>query len=343
MHNLSDFDYELPAELIAQNPSYRREQARLLTVRRDSLGITHHSFGDITEFFEQGDLFVLNDTKVIPARLSGRRASGGKVEVLLLKPEDKTHRTYQALIKPLGRLKKNEKIFFGQNYSCRLIDAEKKIVFFEEVDGREVMRKVGALPLPPYIRRAPTLLDRSRYQTVFAREEGAVAAPTAGLHFSKALLAKLKRKGVGLATLTLHVNYATFSPVRSQDIREHKMQPESYEIPAKTVGLIRETKKNKKRVVAIGTTVCKALEDARGELSDQTPLVKIARESRLFIYPPFRFSVVDAMVTNFHLPRTSLLLLVSAFAGRDLIFSSYREAVRASYHFYSYGDAMLIL
>ncbi|MFH0941360.1 MAG: tRNA preQ1(34) S-adenosylmethionine ribosyltransferase-isomerase QueA [Candidatus Omnitrophota bacterium] len=342
MFQLSDFDYALPQELIAQYPAHRRGSSRLLVINTSNRLLEHHRFCDIINFLRKGDLLVLNDTKVLRARLMGRRRSGGKVEVLLLAPQDKSYRRYQALIKPLARLKKDEELLFDKGFSCRLVDPVQKIVEFQEACGPEVMEKIGLLPLPPYIERSPTLLDICRYQTVFAKNEGAVAAPTAGLHFSKGLLARLKEKGVEVATLTLHVNYATFSPVRSQDIRGHRMLPEYYEIPCETVACVRKAKKDKKRVVAVGTTVCKALEDRACDLLADGAENKLTGESRLFIYPTFSFRVVDSLITNFHLPRTSLLMLVSAFAGRDLILEAYREAVLKEYRFYSYGDAMLI-
>ncbi len=340
---LTDFDYELPQDLIAQYPAPRRELSRLLVLERAESRISHRKFCDIVDLLNAGDLVVLNDTKVMQARLIGRRSSGGKVEVLLLGPEKESDRRYRALIKPLGRLKKDEEIFFDKGFSCRLVDPQKKIVSFEGEPPLSVMRNVGFLPLPPYIRRPVTPLDSLRYQTVFAQKEGAVAAPTAGLHFSRALLARLRKKGVGIAALTLHVNYATFAPVRALDIRDHHMHAESYEIPEETVALIRRAKKNKKRVVAVGTTVCKALEDSALELSQVKKAKGIIKESRLFIYPPYTFKTVDALITNFHLPRTSLLMLISAFARYEAVRQAYREAVREKYRFYSYGDAMLIL
>jgi S-adenosylmethionine:tRNA ribosyltransferase-isomerase len=343
MFQLSDFDYVLPQGLIAQYPAHHRVLSRLLVINTSRRQLEHRRFRDITYFLRKGDLLVLNDTKVLRARLMGRRRSGGKVEVLLLAPQDSGCKRYHALIKPLSRLKKDEELLFDKGFSCRLVDPKQKIVEFKYACGPEVMEKIGLLPLPPYIERSVTLLDRRRYQTVFAKNEGAVAAPTAGLHFSKALLARLKEKGVEVATLTLHVNYATFSPVRSQDIRGHHMMPEYYEIPGETVARIRKAKKYKKRVVAVGTTVCKALEDRACDLLADGAADKLTGESRLFIYPPFSFKVVDSLVTNFHLPRTSLLMLVSAFAGRDMILRAYRKAVLKEYRFYSYGDAMLIV
>ncbi|PIZ84942.1 MAG: tRNA preQ1(34) S-adenosylmethionine ribosyltransferase-isomerase QueA [Candidatus Omnitrophica bacterium CG_4_10_14_0_2_um_filter_44_9] len=343
MFQLSDFDYVLPSGLIAQYPAYRRGSSRLFVINRPTRRFEHHRFFDIVNFLSKGDLLVLNDTKVLRARLLGRRHSGGKVEVLLLAPQDKSYRRYRALIKPLSRLRKDEELLFDKGFSCRLTDPKEKIVEFQDARGPEVMEKIGLLPLPPYIERSPTLLDRRRYQTVFAKNEGAVAAPTAGLHFSKGLLVRLKEKGVEAAALTLHVNYATFSPVRSQDIRGHHMMPEYYEIPGETVARVRQAKKNRKRVVAVGTTVCKALEGRASDILADGGAFDLRGESRLFIYPTFSFKVVDSLITNFHLPRTSLLMLVSAFAGGDLISEAYREAVLKKYRFYSYGDVMLIV
>ncbi len=345
MDKLSDFDYSLPQELIAQYPAYRRDSSRLLVLERFQKTIQHYRFRDIIDFFQKGDLLILNNTKVIPARLLGARGTGGKVEILLLRPAGRQGREqcYHALIKPLGRLKEGEKIFLDKGFSCRLADAKEKLVGFNGTRPLAVMQKIGLIPLPPYIRRRPQAYDRSRYQTVFAKKEGAVAAPTAGLHFTKRLLRDLKRKGVKVAYLTLHVNYATFSPLRSEDIRKHRMHEEYYEIPARTVELIRKAKKDKRKVCAVGTTVCKALEENWSQWHEKGKTGRISGWSSLFIYPPFSFKVVDALITNFHLPRTSLLMLVSAFAGRDFILEAYREAMSRGYRFYSYGDAMLIL
>jgi len=345
---LTDYDYFLPQELIAQRPAKKRGASRLLVLDRKRSCVTHHKFADIVDFFSKGDLLVVNDTKVIPARLIGRRQSGGRVEVFLLKPAGsgssfpKECQRYQALIKPLGRLKLGEEIFFEEGFSCKLQDAKNKIVEFHQGNAEEAMQKVGLIPLPPYIRRQPDRSDKYRYQTVFAKNKGAVAAPTAGLHFTTSLFGALRQKGVRIVSLTLHVNYGTFSPVHAQDIRDHRMHEEYFTIPALTGTAIRETKKNKGRIWAVGTTVCKALEDSAGQMLKDGPVGVMSKWSSLFIYPPFDFKIVDGLITNFHLPRTSLLILVSAFAGRDPILSAYREAVQKKYHFYSYGDAMLI-
>lgn len=348
MFKLSDFDYDLPQELIAQYPASRRELSRLLVLDRSHKTIQHQRFCDIINTLQKGDLLVLNNTKVLPARLIGRRGTGGRVEILLLKRESepsgrKKGERYQALIKPLGRLRVGEEIFLDSGFSCWLADAKKKIIEFNGTSAKEIMQKVGIIPLPPYIRRSPDFSDRRRYQTVFAKREGAVAAPTAGLHFSKRLLGDIRKRGVRIVYLTLHVNHATFLPVRTEDIRDHQMFEEYLEIPRKTVELIRKTRKGDGRIFAVGTTVCKALEDSEQQLLERkSPAVKISKPSKLFIYPPYSFKVVDALITNFHLPRTSLLMLVAAFAGRDLILDAYRAAVENKYRFYSYGDAMLI-
>ncbi|HQP91670.1 MAG TPA: tRNA preQ1(34) S-adenosylmethionine ribosyltransferase-isomerase QueA [Candidatus Omnitrophota bacterium] len=338
---LSDFNYVLPEELIAQYPASRRGESRLMVVERKNGCLDHKKFKDIVSFFNAGDVLVLNDTKVISARLNGRRASGGHVEVLLLK--DLGNENYRALIKPLARLKLNEVIFFKNGFSCRLVDPKEKIVCFDPPGAKAVMKEIGALPLPPYVKREPALLDKKRYQTVFAVKEGAIAAPTAGLHFTKSMLSSIKRKKVSICFLTLHVNYATFSPVRCDDIALHKMEEEFVEIPAATVKMIREAKKRGSKIFAAGTTVCKALEDNFESILSEEKEKNISRMSSLFIYPPFKFQVTDRLITNFHLPSTTLLMLVSAFAGKDLILKAYEEAARNKYRFYSYGDATLII
>lgn len=341
MLKLSDFDYDLPESAIAQFPAAKRDACRLLVLDRCDKSLRHGKFSDIVSILKENDLLVFNDTKVIPARLFGRRHTGGKVELLLL--DALTKDRYRALIKPLGRLKIGEEIFFDAGFSCRLVDAKEKIVEFKAGQAKRALSRVGVLPLPPYIKRELMGSDRRRYQTIFAKKEGAVAAPTAGLHFTKSLLARLAKKKVHISFLTLHVNYATFSPVRSDDITQHKMHQEYFEIPAATVRLIRRVKKQGGRIFAVGTTVCKALEDSSSLLFKEDIPHRIKKQSYLFIYSPFSFRVTDALITNFHLPRTTLLMLVSAFAGRDFILNAYEEAVRQQYRFFSYGDAMVIL
>lgn len=345
MFKLSDYDYNLPSDLIAQEPSQKRDHSRLLVLDKTTGKYQDKLFYQLPELLRSGDLLIFNDTKVVPARLLGKRATGGAVEVLLLEPVGKGERAqdgYKALIKPLGRLKEGEEIFLGKGLVCRLVDARNKIVDFKGMSAQAVMKRTGVLPLPPYVRRPAEKNDRLRYQTVYAKKEGAVAAPTAGLHFTRPLLNELKARGVQTAFLTLHVGYGTFSPVRSEDIRDHHMHEEFFHIPARTVRMFRKAKAASQRVIAVGTTTAKALEDACADLTSG-PVQDIARPSRLFIYPPFTFRSVDGMITNFHLPRTSLLILVSAFAGLDFVRNAYRHAAGHKYRFYSYGDAMLMV
>lgn len=343
---LSEFDYALPLELIAQKPCDRRDRSRLLVLDRATGGVRHQIFRDILQFLAPGDLLVLNDTRVVAARLMGRRKSGGKVEVFLLGRAPSGERGvdyFRALIRPLGRLNSGETIFFEKGFSCFLVDPKEKLVAFRGCSGEDVMKAVGQIPLPPYIRRSPTALDKRRYQTVFAKSDGAVASPTAGLHFTQPLLERLKKKGVRVALLTLHVNYATFATVQTEDVRRHRMTAEAFEVPAATSEAVRRAKRSGNRVVAVGTTACKALEDAAAEILGAGPVRRVARESRLFIYPSYSFKVADALITNFHLPRTTLVMLVAAFAGRDRLMKAYQEAVAMRYRFYSYGDAMFIV
>lgn len=349
MHHLSDYDYELSPERIAQTPAASRDASRLLVMERAGGRCRDKRFFQLAEDLAAGDLLVFNDTRVVPARLLGRRATGGSVEVLLLGPASSRLRrpgrpVYQALIKPLGRLKEGEEIFLDKGLVCRLLDPKNRIVDFDGRPAEYVMRKVGILPLPPYVRRPPRNEDRTRYQTIFARHPGAVAAPTAGLHFTRGVLRTLRARGVKTAFLTLHVGYGTFSPVRSADIRHHRIHEENFCIPAATVKAIRRVKEAcRGRVIAVGTTVVRALEDAAPEILRAGRAVDIRRSSRLFIYPPYTFRVVDGLITNFHLPRTSLLMLVAAFGGQKAVLEAYRHAIESSYRFYSYGDAMLII
>jgi len=343
---LSDFDYTLPEALIAQAPAARRDSARLLVLDRSAATVDHRRFWELSRFLRPKDLVIVNDTKVVRARLQGHRASGGCVEVLLLNKVVDTGETsvYRALIKPLSRLRQDEEIFFEKGFSCRLIDPRQRLVAFPRAHAERAMAVVGHVPLPPYIRRPDQARDRVRYQTVFARAPGAVAAPTAGLHFTRRLFGMLAARGVTTASLTLHVSYATFAPVRCEDIAAHRAAPEFFRIPGRTIALIRRARRSGGRVIAVGTTVCKALEDAAPDIARSGGVAApVERESALFIYPPYRFQVVQGLVTNFHLPRTTLLMLVAAFAGRDIVLRAYREAVERRYRFYSYGDAMLIV
>jgi len=327
---LEDFDYQLPKELIAQYPLPKRDNCRLMVIRRGEWVFEHRVFVDILEYLGRGDCLVLNNTKVLACRLKGKRKTGGKVEVLLL--ERLGSNRYRILFKP-KRVKIDEEVIFGAGrLKGRLIDKDQMV--FITSDPKDIY-SLGDMPLPSYIKRQPEQKDREFYQTVYARYQGAVAAPTAGLHFTAELLEKIRRKGVKIAYVTLHTGYATFAPVRCQDITQHRMEEERFSIPASTIEVIKRTKKQKGRVFAVGTTSCRALETYA--------LGKRQGKSSLFIYPGFKFRLVDCLLTNFHLPRTTLLMLVYAFGGAELIRRAYQEAITKKYRFFSYGDAMLIL
>ena len=352
MPALKDFDFELPRELIAAYPAKKRSEARLLVLDRKSGRLEHRIFKDILEYFRKGDLLVLNNTKVFPARLYGRRPTGGKVEALLLKPVDGN--SWELLVKPSGRIKKGTRLEFGEN-GVRLEgevwddpskeNGIRKIRF--ENGFRDKLSQIGRIPLPPYIDRPDEAIDRELYQTVFAEKDGAVASPTAGLHFDEELLDLLRAKGVEICFVTLHVSYGTFQPVQVEDFSKHEMYEEEYEISEEAAGQIQRALKEKRRIVACGTTVVRTLETVAHPLTLPSPplgeRVGVRGKTRIFIYPPYKFKGVDSLITNFHVPRSTLLMLVSAFAGRDFIFRAYEEAVRHQYRFYSYGDAMLIL
>jgi S-adenosylmethionine:tRNA ribosyltransferase-isomerase len=328
---LSDFDYSLPRELIAQYPLRERDAARLLAVERGTGKISHCPFREIKNFLREGDLLVLNDTKVLPCRLKGRKLSGGKAEVLLL--SRKAGLTFRALVKP-SRLRKGERLLFAAGKLPAEITAKNEITF-SCADISEIY-SCGVVPLPPYIKREPDEDDRHFYQTVYAKNPGAVAAPTAGLHFTAGLLEEIRTQGVQTAALTLHVGYGTFKPVKEEEVIRHKMEAEYYRIPAETAKKLKDAKRSGARVLAVGTTCVRALESfaATGEISGS---------ARLFIYPGYKFKAVDCLLTNFHFPRTTLFMLVCAFAGTELAKKAYAEAIAQKYRFYSYGDAMLIM
>jgi len=330
MLKLSDFDYSLPKELIAQYPLKDRDAARLLVVERKRESIQHCIFKDVAKYFKKSDLLVLNDTKVLPSRIKGKRLSGGKVEILLLEP--KTGLRFRAMLKP-ARLKIGEKIVFNGSVISAVVNASDEITFHAK-DAASVYN-LGVMPLPPYIKREPEPADNIYYQTVYAKEEGAVASPTAGLHFTGEMLEDIKARGIDIAYLTLHVGLGTFRPVKSEDITKHKMEAEYFKVPAQTENLIRKAKAGQSRVIAVGTTSLRTLEThALGRSRGYTDL---------FIYPGYSFKIADALLTNFHLPRTTLLMLTAAFGGRELIKKAYQEAIVQKYRFYSYGDAMLII
>lgn len=349
---LQDFDYALPRELIAPYPERKRSEARLLVLDRKSRQIEHRIFRDLTDFLQAGDLLVLNNTKVLPARIFGRKPTGGRVEALLLKSLGGA--TWQALVKPSRRVKSGSRIRFGENGvtlegevldEADKISGVRKIRFGDVGKPGEVLEKlnqIGRIPLPPYIDRPDEAIDRELYQTVFAEVEGAVASPTAGLHFDEELLDRLREKGVEIAAVTLHVSYGTFQPVQTEDIARHEMFEEEFEITTEAAEKIQRAMKEKRRIVACGTTVVRTLETVGANLGARL-FSHSKGTTKLFIYPPYEFRGVDAMITNFHLPKSTLLMLVSAFAGHELLFEAYQEAIRRRYRFYSYGDAMLIL
>ena len=342
MYKLSYFDYTLPKELIAQEPLVQRDSSRLLVVDRQQKTIAHQLFKDLPEYLMKDDLLVLNNTKVIPVRLLGfKKDTLGKVDALLTsKLSDKK---FQALFRP--SLKVNQEVVFNHG-SVKARVASPGVLEFDREVGLEILEKIGVMPLPPYIKRTPRLEDNQRYQTVYARNPGAIASPTAGLHFTAELIAELKNKGVEIAYLSLHTGLGTFKPVKTEDILEHKMEKEEFVIPQETLELLNRVQMNKQRIFAVGTTTTRALETAAFQ-SSTAPAVGEASSlhgyADLFIYPGYNFKMADCLLTNFHLPKTTLFMLVRALAGRDLITRAYQEAIEKKYRFYSYGDAMLIL
>jgi len=352
MH-ISDFEYDLPRELIAQHPLPERDASRLLVVDRAAGTIEHRDFAEVTSILAAGDRLVVNDTRVIPARLLGTRPGGtAETEVLLLNPVQGRpgHPTFQALCRPARKMPAGSTVRLGPSRAevtilQELSDRARLVEFPENFPIMSFLEREGHVPLPPYIQRADEPEDRERYQTIFARKPGAVAAPTAGLHFTPAIVSALARRGVETTAITLHVGAGTFTPVAEQDPRLHRMEREYYRISPEAAETIGGTRRAGNRLVAVGTTVVRTLETA--ELHDPEAGLWTVRPgdgwTEKFIYPPYEFHVVDAMITNFHLPRSTLLMMVSAFAGLELIRRAYREAVNREYRFYSYGDAMLIL
>src|SRR3990172_9181188 len=333
---LSDFDYNLPEELIAQYPADKRDESRLLVLDRKSGKIEHTVFKDIINYLSPSDLLVLNDTLVFPARLIGRKKkTGGKVEVFLLK--EISHNRWEIIPHSAFRNPNLIEVVFGDGeLECRI--SEREAIFECNGDIYKKLEKYGKVPLPPYIKReANPSLDCERYQAVYAENRGAVAAPTAGLHFTKELLSNIEKKGVETAKVTLHVGYGTFKPVKAENIKEHKIEPEYYEIKESEAIKINNAVKSGKRIVAVGTTTVRTLESFTGEINAQNGYTS------LFIYNGFNFRVTKSLLTNFHLPKSTLLMLVCAFAGRDMILYAYGEAIKKGYRFYSYGDAMLIV
>jgi S-adenosylmethionine:tRNA ribosyltransferase-isomerase len=340
---VEEFDYHLPASLIAQYPSPKRGGASLMVLHRKTGEIEHRAFQDITEYINSADLLVMNNSRVLPARLIGKKESGGKIEMLLIPPRNGIKGEWTALIKGSAKLKQKVRIRFEQGIEGEVDevkDGRGKVNFSYRGAVVEVLQKIGHIPLPPYIKRSDEPLDRECYQTVFAERDGSIAAPTAGLHFTHETLRLLSEKGVRTARITLHVGIGTFAPVKTFEVQDHVMEAERVEISEETARKIKDTKARTGRVIAVGTTTTRALESFSDDKGGVTPGEGM---TSLFIYPPYRFRVIDALVTNFHLPKSTLIMMASAFAGKDFLMKAYQEAIRRKYRFYSYGDAMLIL
>lgn len=336
----ADFDFYLPEELIAQTPLERRDASRLLTLDRSTGAVGHHHFYELPQFLRPGDCLVLNDSRVLPARLIGRRPTGGACEVLLL--ADKGDNLWECLVRPGRKLKPGTQVIFGDGRLTATVEAElndgKRAVRFQyQGIFLEILEELGKMPLPPYIKAE--LEDRERYQTVYSRVVGSAAAPTAGLHFTRPLLDEIRGMGVKVCYVTLHVGLGTFRPVKAEDIADHEMHSEFCQISRETADVMNETRKNGGRVICVGTTSCRTVESFAAE--DGT-LSERSGWTNIFIYPGYRFKVLDALVTNFHLPQSTLIMLVSALAGRERVLAAYEEAVREKYRFFSFGDAMFI-
>ena len=343
---LSDYDYPLPKDLIALYPSKERTGARLLSISRADNSFQHGTFTDPADLLKSGDVLVLNNTRVIPGRLFGQKKTGGKVETLLLK--DLGEGVWECLLKPGGSIQKGAQFELGSGAETIQVEAvddpvsgsAKRKVRFDKAKIKDWLEKFGHIPLPPYIEREDEEIDREQYQTVFAREPGAVAAPTAGLHFDQSLLDQLKAKGVEIVYVTLNVSYGTLQPVTEDDVSRHQMFEEEYEVSAEAAELVNCALKEKRRVIACGTTSVRTLEAA---VNKEGEVIPQKNKTDLFIYPPYSFKVISGLITNFHLPKSTLLMLVDAFLGGGKILPLYHEAVREKYRFYSYGDAMIIL
>ena len=338
---VSDFNYDLPQELIAQVPIKNRDESRLMVVNRKSKTIEHKIFKDILDYLKPGDCLVRNNTKVIPARLYGiKEETGINVEFLLLNRIEGDY--WEVMVKPGRRLKKGTNVIFGNGLlKAEILDimegGNRKVKFIYEGIFNEILDQIGLMPLPPYIHQK--LQDKDRYQTVYAKYEGSAAAPTAGLHFTDELLEKIKQKGVEIANVTLHVGIGTFRPVKEENVEEHKMHTEHFYIKDEDVEKINKAKRTGHRIIAVGTTSCRVLES----IADENGYVKqIETDTGIFIYPGYKFKCIDGLITNFHLPESTLIMLVSALAGKEFVMNAYEEAVREKYRFFSFGDAMFI-
>ena len=339
---VTEFDYELPEELIAQTPIKKRDESRLMVLNRKEQTIEHKIFKDIIDYLKPGDVLVRNNTKVIPARLYGKKETGAKVEFLLLNNIEGD--IWESIVRPGNKLHVGTKVIFGDG----ILEAEilevmpggtRKVEFKYDGIFNEILDKIGLMPLPPYIHES--LKEKDRYQTVYAKYDGSAAAPTAGLHFTPELLEKIQEKGVEIANVTLHVGIGTFRPVKEDTVEAHKMHSEHFYIKQEDVDKINKAKQEGRRVIAVGTTSCRVLESIADE---NTGMVKpIEDDTEIFIYPGYKFKCIDGLITNFHLPQSTLLMLVSALAGKDYIMRAYKEAVKEKYRFFSFGDAMFIM
>lgn len=347
---ISEYDYELPEELIAQLPADKRENSRMLVLDKSNQTIEHYHFYDIVDLIDENSILVLNNTKVLPARLYGvKEETGAKIEVFLLEKNDNSEKIWKCLIKPSKRVKPDTTITVCDELSVKVIEplediGEWLVELIYDGDLTDILHRVGNIPLPPYIERKLQTedikkLDFERYQTVYAKDEGSVAAPTAGLHFTQEILDKLSAKGVEIVYVTLNVGMGTFRPVKCNRVEDHIMHSETFEITQDAADKINEAKRQGKNIIAVGTTSVRTLETAYQKYG----CIKACHDSsKLFIYPPYKFKVVDRLITNFHLPKSTLLMLVSAFAGKDFIFKAYKEAIDNKYRFFSYGDCMFI-
>ena len=338
---VSDFNYELPQELIAQHPYDKRDEARLMVLDRKNQKIENKVFRDVIDYLEPGDCLVINNTKVLPARLYGTKETGAKVEFLLLKRLEEDF--WEVMVRPGNKLKPGTKVSFGNGIlKAEILDVleggNRKVKFEYNGIFNEILDKIGLMPLPPYIKES--LKDKDKYQTVYAKYEGSSAAPTAGLHFTKELLEEIKKKGVVIANVTLHVGIGTFRPVKVENVEEHSMHSEHYYIKSEDAEKINRAKRENHKIIAVGTTSCRVLES----VADSNGFIKeIEGDTNIFIYPGYKFRCIDNLITNFHLPESTLIMLVSSLAGKDFIMEAYNKAVKEKYKFFSFGDAMLIL
>lgn len=343
---LSEFDYELPEELIAQFPAQKRDYSKLLVLDKSSGERQHKHFYDIVDFLDENDVLVLNNTRVIPARLFAKKTTGANIEIFLLKEVKAQH--WEVLLRPAKRVKVGDVLAISEDLSVELVekyeDGKSLVKLLYQGNIFEILDKVGKIPLPPYIERKMTdddfaKLDYERYQTVYAKNKGSVAAPTAGLHFTEEILEKLKNKGVQVCYVTLNVGLGTFKPVNAENIEDHKMDNEAFEVSEETAKIISDGMSAGKRIVAVGTTSTRTLETVFQKYGE---IKAVKDSSEMFIYPGYEFKVVDALITNFHLPKSTLIMLVSALAGKENIFAAYKNAIENKYRFYSYGDCMFI-